>query len=186
MPLQQVDTAAVTVWRWESALVALIAALASAVPLAPMSPIAATVAALAIAPSDVNTVYASTQDGRLWVTHDDGVIWSELDSGLSGIVLDLRIDPDDPNHVFAVTSNQVWHLPPSGPPWQQITGNIPGNLSLYTVFVAWEPTVPALFVGTDRGIYRSFDLGSTWIKSERGLPNTRVNDLQGEIRAGRL
>ena len=144
------------------------------------------VAALAIAPSDVNTVYASTQDGRLWVTHDDGVIWSELDSGLSGIVLDLRIDPDDPNHVFAVTSNQVRHLPPSGPPWQQITGNIPGNLSLYTVFVAWEPTVPALFVGTDRGIYRSFDLGSTWIKWERGLPNTRVNDLQGEIRAGRL
>jgi photosystem II stability/assembly factor-like uncharacterized protein len=144
------------------------------------------VAALAIAPSDVNTVYASTQDGRLWVTYDDGVTWSELDAGLSGIVLDLRIDPNDPNHAFAVTRNQVWHLPPSGPPWQKITGNIPGNLGLYTVFVAWEPAVPALFVGTDRGIYRSFDLGSTWIKLELGLPNTRINDLQGELRAGRL
>jgi photosystem II stability/assembly factor-like uncharacterized protein len=144
------------------------------------------VAALAIAPSDGNTVYASTQDGRLWVTHDDGVTWTESDNGLSGTVIDLRVDPNDPNHVFAVTGNHVWHLPSSGPPWQKITGSIPGNLGLYTIFVAWEPAIPALFVGTDRGIYRSFDLGATWAKWVQHLPNTRINDLQGEIRGGLL
>ena len=144
------------------------------------------IAALAIAPSDVNTVYASTQDGRFWVTHDDGVRWSERDSGLSGVVVDLRVDPNDPNHVFAITGNHVWHLPSSGPPWQKITGSIPGNLGLGAIFVAWEPAIPALFVGTDRGIYRSFDLGATWIKWGLGLPNTRINDLQGEIRSGEL
>ncbi|HEV3176318.1 MAG TPA: choice-of-anchor D domain-containing protein [Stellaceae bacterium] len=144
------------------------------------------VAALAIAPSDGSTVYASTQDGRLWVTHDDGATWTERDSGLSGVVLDIRIDPNDPNHVFAVTGNDVWHLPPSGLPWVKVSGSIPGNLGLYTVFVAWEPAIPALFVGTDRGIYRSFDLGASWAKWGQGFPNTRVNDLQGELRSGQL
>ncbi len=144
------------------------------------------IAALAIAPSDGNTVYASTQDGRLWVTHDDGVTWTERDNGLSGVVIDLRVDPNDPNHVFAVTGNHVWHLPSAGPPWQKITGSIPSNLGLYTVFVAWEPAIPALFVGTDRGIYRSYDLGATWVKWGQGMPNTRINDLQGEIRSGQL
>jgi membrane protein YdbS with pleckstrin-like domain len=49
MPLQHVDMATVTVWRWESTLVALVAALVSALPLAPMSQIAAAVVVLAIA-----------------------------------------------------------------------------------------------------------------------------------------
>jgi hypothetical protein len=144
------------------------------------------VAALGIAPSDGSTVYASTQDGHLWVTHNDGALWTERDTGLSGIITDLRVDPADPNHVFAVTGNDVWHLPSSGLPWSKITGNLPGNLGLYTVFVAWEPAIPALFVGTDRGLYRSFDLGATWSKWVQGLPNTRINDVQGEIRAGQL
>jgi membrane protein YdbS with pleckstrin-like domain len=49
MPFQHVDTAAIAVWRWESALLALIAALASAVPLAPLSPLAAMAVLLPIA-----------------------------------------------------------------------------------------------------------------------------------------
>lgn len=40
------------------------------------------VAALGVAPSDPNTVYASTQDGHLWVAHDDGATaWAQLDTG---------------------------------------------------------------------------------------------------------
>jgi photosystem II stability/assembly factor-like uncharacterized protein len=144
------------------------------------------VAAIGIAPSDGNTVYASTQDGHLWVTHNDGALWKECDSGLSGVVLDLRIDPTDPNHVFAVTRNGVWHLSSSGLPWLNIKGSLPGNLNFYTIFVVWQSGIPALFVGTDRGLYRSFDLGNTWTKWGPELPNTRVNDLQGEIIGGRL
>ncbi|MDI3313452.1 MAG: hypothetical protein QJR12_03945 [Mycobacterium sp.] len=146
------------------------------------------VAALAIAPSDPNTVYASTQDGHLWVTHDDGATkWTQLDTGLSGVAIDIRVDPNDANHAFAVAGNNVWHLPSSATTWVNITGSIPNDLGLYTVFVWWQPTGSTLFVGTDRGIYRSDDIGATWAKwVVAGLPNVRVNDLQGETLNGQL
>ena len=153
------------------------------------------IVAIAIAPSDVNTVYASTQDGRTWVTHNDWATWDECDltdaSGQRFAITDLRIDPADSGHVFAVSGGTVsgagvWHLPSSGLPWVNITGNIPNGLDFWTIFVVWQPAIPALFVGTDRGIYRSFDLGKTWSKWGPALPNTRVNDIQGEIIGGQL
>ena len=138
------------------------------------------IAAIALAPSDSNTIYASTQDGKLWRTQNDGGSWSEYDTGLSGILIDLRIDPANTGHLFAVTSSTVWHLPASGLPWLNITGSIPNNLGLYAIFVDWQPATSTLFVGTDRGLYVSVDLGANWNKWAAGLPNTRINDLQGE------
>ena len=144
------------------------------------------VIALAIAPSDVNTIYASTQDGRVWVTLNDGAKWTECDSGISGQVVDFRIDPADSNHAFALTRGGVWNLRPSGLPWLNATGDLPGNVSYYALFVVWQSPIPALFVGTDRGVYRSFNLGNNWTKWSPDLPNTRVNDLQGQMIGGQL
>jgi len=48
MAVQHVDPAAITVWRWESALTALVAACALAVPLGPMSPSVAVTIGVAV------------------------------------------------------------------------------------------------------------------------------------------
>jgi hypothetical protein len=140
------------------------------------------VIALAIAPSDGNTVYAATQDGHLWVTYNDGALWAECDSGLTGNVLGLRIDPRDRNHAFAVTGSDVWQLSPSGLLWSRITGNLPGGyLGLRSIFVDWRASIPRLFVGTNRGLYQSANLGQNWTKFDPALPNTVIWDLQGEF-----
>lgn len=138
------------------------------------------VTALAIAPSDGNVVYAATPDGHVWVTYDDGAHWATCDAGLLGTVRDLRIDPNDANHAFAVTDGGVWELQPSSF-WANKTGNIPNVLGFHSIFVDWRPAVPGLFVGTTRGVYRSVNLGATWTKFSPGLPNTTVWDLQGRV-----
>jgi photosystem II stability/assembly factor-like uncharacterized protein len=136
------------------------------------------VVTLAIAPSDSNTVYASSQDQHLWVTYDDGSTWNTCDNGLSGLIRDLRIDPEDRGHVFAVSGGDVFLLAAEGAAWTSIKGNLPSFLSLNTIYVDWRGALPRLFVGTNRGVYQSVDLGVTWSKFSPALPNTSVSDLQ--------
>jgi hypothetical protein len=80
---------------------------------------AVVITALAFAPSDPNTVYAGTYDGRIFGTSDaeeSNPQWHEVDGGLpvnphgdlttgdtNQTVMDLKVDPADPDRVFAVT-----------------------------------------------------------------------------------
>ncbi len=136
------------------------------------------VVTLAIAASDSNTVYASSQDQHLWVTYDNGSTWAKCDSGLSGLIRDLRVDPENRGHVFAVSGGDIFELAAEGLAWTSIKGNLPSFLSLNTIYVDWRGAVPRLFVGTNRGVYQSVDLGLTWSKFSPALPNTSVSDLQ--------
>jgi hypothetical protein len=147
-------------------------------------------------------VYAATGDGHVWVTTKADVTapWKQHDSGLFatkkiGNVVDISVDPADPRQAFAVVGRSqrknVWHLRHSGKvnDWVDISGDLPKNLTAVTIFVDWQYTVPALYLGTDRGVYHSVDLGTHWHKFGKFLPNTTVADLQHvpslDILAGR-
>jgi len=139
---------------------------------------------LAISATDSNALFAATQDGYVWNT-TDGATWQRCDSGLygssNGAVNDLRIDPKDASHAFAVTGGggqSVWEL--VGGTWENRTGNLPafGNSA---IFVDWTFNTPVLYVGTSRGIYCSTDNGTTWTVFATGFPNTQVSDLQGLV-----
>jgi hypothetical protein len=163
------------------------------------------ITALAIAPSNGDTIYAATSDKHLWVTFDHGDKWENYDNGLFGVangkVLELSIDPQNSNQGFAVTqgsgSKNIWlfQITPFGRPpninfppvWINISGDFPADLAINSILVDWEPPVlsfpkgganviPALFVGSDRGVYFSTNLGS-WNKFGNGLPNTSINSL---------
>jgi len=162
------------------------------------------IVALAVAPSDGNTIYASTADGNVWVTANNGGIWSSCSSGLpatsSSQVVDLRVDPNNPSHVFAVT-NSPWGAPTypaSFPNLWEMTAGVEGggtwaniseqnvaavsevNVNAYTVFVDWQYAIPCLFAGTDLGVYVSVDDGANWNNFVFDLPNVCVRDLQGD------
>lgn len=149
------------------------------------------ITALAVAPSDSDTVYAATADGHVWVTHN-GIGWSEDDSSLfgtkQGAVVDLSIDPNDPNRVFAVTSanngNNIFYLNPQTGQWVNIDGDFPNggaagqlNLNTASLFVDWSYALPILYVGTSRGVYHSVNFGNTWTQFGQ-MPNTVVTDLE--------
>jgi hypothetical protein len=154
---------------------------------------------IALAPSDSNTIFVGTEDGRVFKTTNAGndcnpncPTWTEVDGGLrknGQRIMDLQIDPTNPDHDFAVTSafmarddnapdfsgfDHVWVR--NGGAWSSINGNLPTKLGGETITVDWSSMTPKLYLGTLRGMFGSTDLGSTWIRFD-SMPRTRVTDL---------
>ncbi len=154
---------------------------------------------IALAPSDPNTLFAGTEDGRVFKTTNAGndcnpncPTWTEVDSGLpqqGQRIMDLEISPTNSDYDFAVTSPfmgrddnapdfssffHVWVR--NGGAWSQINGNLPTELGGETLTVDWSPMTPKLYLGTLRGMFGSTDLGSTWTRFD-SVPRTRVTDL---------
>jgi photosystem II stability/assembly factor-like uncharacterized protein len=137
------------------------------------------------------TIYAATQDGKVFVTSDGGSSWQERDSGLT---LDpfypaqvIKINPADPTQAFLIPSTyptnvfgptHVWMTSDAGNSWQEITSNLPAEDWTDSLAVDWRFATPVLYVGTARGVFASMDLGTTWSSFGQGLPNAAVTDLQ--------
>jgi hypothetical protein len=149
------------------------------------------ITAISIAPSAPGTIYAATADGHVWVTTNGGGQWLQRDAGLPGdpsnYVVDIRIDPANPNRAFAVPGTyptglfgnaHVWLTTNGGASWTDIRGNLAPTNFTNALAVDWRPATPVLYVATARGVYRSTDLGGSWARFGQGLPNATVTDLQ--------
>ena len=155
------------------------------------------IAALAIAPSSTNTIYAATADGQLFVTQNNGGSWTEVDTGLPvdsyDQIVSIQVDPTNANEVFIVPGRfptnvfgaaRVWMTTTGGAKvganngWTEITGNLPSEDWTNSIAVDWRPATPVLYVATARGVYQSADLGVHWSRFGEGLPNSPVTDLQ--------
>src|SRR5262249_34037027 len=105
--------------------------------------------------------------------------------GKAGRVRQFQIDPTNPHRIFAVTQNGggIWYFDTAKGSWVNIPGNLANDplnrLTSLSLFVDWRFAIPALYVGTDRGVYQSVDCGTTWTHFGAFLPNTQAEDLQG-------
>ena len=146
------------------------------------------ITAITIAPSD-GTIYAATADGQLFVspaTPDAATAWPKFDAGLpvtpANHVVEIVVDPNDSGHLFAVSSGankqfrRVWEKTKTTG-WTSITGNLPTNLNVYTIDPDSRFTTPVLYVGSECGVFRSTDRGTTWSPFDAGLPGTVVRDI---------
>jgi photosystem II stability/assembly factor-like uncharacterized protein len=151
--------------------------------------------AMAFAPSDTNgLVYAfGTEDGQLQATFNGGANWKNLDpadvlpnryvSGLAFSPTNPNIlyvtfsgfdesTPGHPGHLFKTSNAFV-----STPTWTDISPpvNLPNNC------LAIDPGGPeTIYVGTDIGIWITFNGGTSWSHHGPGLgmPNVAVYDLR--------
>ncbi|MDX9928893.1 MAG: hypothetical protein RBS37_03475 [Bacteroidales bacterium] len=130
-------------------------------------------------------LYVGTDDGRVWVTKDDGGSWTEV---VKGIIPDRWISrvvaSKFTEGTVYMTQNgkrdddftpYVWKSVNYGKTWKSISGNIP----LGTVNVIREdPVDPAiLYVGTDVGVYVTRNGGKKWDVLGGNLPSCFVHDL---------
>ena len=130
--------------------------------------------------------HAATSDGHVWATTNGGTNWGARDTGLfgsgGGKIVEIRIDPKNPEHAFAVGSalDSVWHLAKVGGTlqWKNIKGDLPTYLQCATIFADWSFATPVLYVGTTRGVYQSVNLGAHWSVFGLDMPHTVVSDLE--------
>jgi photosystem II stability/assembly factor-like uncharacterized protein len=144
---------------------------------------------LAESPKRAGLLWAGTDDGRLWVTENDGGKWTELTNNLPGPARGqwiVRIEPSsiDPNVAYVATnayrsgddSPTILRTADLGKTWRSVTGDLPAANPVEVV--REDPVNPKLlYAGTHFGIFASFDEGSHWVRIG-DVPSVRVDDIQ--------
>jgi photosystem II stability/assembly factor-like uncharacterized protein len=152
------------------------------------------ITAIAVAPSDSNTIYVGTQNGKVFKVTFSGGSWSATDvTGAplpAGQVSDIAVHPTDSNTVYVTTSNlifsegtgeftndHVFRTTDGGSNWTNVSSGLAQTNPVNTVVI--DPDNPTtVFIGCDVGIFRSDDSGGTWYAWDNGLPNCSVQDLK--------
>lgn len=153
----------------------------------------AAIRALAFAPSDPNTIWAGTNDGRVQVTRNGGGNWTLVLTGVAGWPRTMRsiaVHPTDAGRAWVVSSRfggtKVYTTSDGGGSWTSADGDLP-DVPANTIAVdaaAGEPAV--LLLGTDRGVFRSTDAGKRWEIYAPGMPNSPVIDIRIDRPRGRV
>ena len=146
----------------------------------------APLAAIAVAPSDPNTVYVGTAGGLLQATHNalsgSSATWTNLLSSVLPLrsITAIAIDHANPNRVFVAFSGFSSGLTPKqhvfvttdgGNSWKNISGNLPNSP---VNDLALDPIFGVIYAGTDTGVFESSDSGASWQPLGVGLPNAVV------------
>ena len=143
--------------------------------------------AIAIAPSDSNTVYLGYNNG--YVVRSSNALapvptWQIQSNGLyGGWVSSLAVDPTDSNTVYLTYSSYgVPHVLKSvdgGQSWANIDGlAFNGIPDIPAHWIAVRPCDSRqLYVGTELGVFASEDAGASWQPANPGLPHTVVESL---------
>jgi len=151
----------------------------------------ATIVVLAESPVRRGWLFAGTDDGRVWRTTDDGTTWTELTGRFGGVPEGTwvsRIEPSSHDEArFYVTFDghrsgdftpYVFVTDDDGASFRSIAAGLPTGGPDFVHVIREDPaTEDLLFVGTDVGVYASFDRGATWRRFMNGLPTVPVHDL---------
>ncbi len=142
-----------------------------------------------LAPSfqNVNTLWAGTDDGLVWITRDGGKNWKDVaPPGLTPWSKVTQISAshfDDETAYVSVSSFRIDDLRPyiyrthdGGKTWHEITSGLPGDAPADTV--REDPVRKGLlFTGTENAVWVSFDDGDHWQSLQLNLPHTSMRDL---------
>ncbi|HWH52750.1 MAG TPA: hypothetical protein VN651_14470 [Gemmatimonadaceae bacterium] len=154
-----------------------------------------TVVSLAESPIKPGLLYAGTDDGNVWLTHNDGATWDNLTPKFAalGVPWDAYVVRLEPSHFdtlsfYVAFENHRWNdfkpylfaTNDGGKTFKSIVNNLPTSSPAdYLHVIREDPhNRDLLFVGSSRTAYVSIDRGQTWTRFAANLPTVPVFDLQ--------
>jgi photosystem II stability/assembly factor-like uncharacterized protein len=143
----------------------------------------------ALAPSfkDINTLWAGTDDGLIWMTQDGGKNWNNItppDLTAWSKVTQIEASHFDDQSAYASVSRfriddlqpYIYRTHDGGKTWKLITSGLPADAPADTV--REDPVRKGLlFAGTETSVWVSFDDGDHWQSLQLNLPHTSMRDL---------
>ncbi|MEM9835754.1 MAG: hypothetical protein AAF828_04600 [Bacteroidota bacterium] len=147
-----------------------------------------TILAIAPDPFDEKTLWVGTDDGQLQITRDGGKNWTNLSSKLRGPAANswipyLEVSKINKGEAFVIVNDYrrndfapyVFHTKDYGDSWQRIENNAEGH----TLSIVQDPLAENhLWLGTDQGLFYSYNYGKEWHKYDQGFPTVPVRDLK--------
>jgi photosystem II stability/assembly factor-like uncharacterized protein len=147
----------------------------------------ATVFALAPGKTDVNVLWAGSDDGLIHVTRDGGKTWTNVtpkDMPDFGRVSIIDASAFDAGTAYAAVKKPllddfapyIFRTHDFGKTWTKIVNGL--DPEEYVHVVREDPTRRGLlYAGTQTGVRVSWDDGNTWKSLSLNLPNVQVKDL---------
>jgi photosystem II stability/assembly factor-like uncharacterized protein len=150
-----------------------------------------TIITIAPSPLDSNVIWVGTDDGNVQVTRDGGKTWSNVFTNVPGLKPNAWIPTVDASHSDAGTayvaadhhqdddySPYAYMTTDYGKTWKRITGDIPASAAWVHVVREDPRNRNLLYMGTEMGVWASWDRGTHWVSLRGDLPVTPVRDIQ--------
>jgi photosystem II stability/assembly factor-like uncharacterized protein len=142
-------------------------------------------------PVQAGVIWVGTNDGQVSVTKDGGAHWTNVTKNIPnlppwGTVYHVEPSPFEAGTAYIVVDLQllgdynpyVYKTADFGQSWTSISSNLPHAVLSFAHAIAADPVQKGLlFLGTDNGLYVSFNDGGQWTQLRNNLPPAPVYGL---------
>ncbi|HXV60990.1 MAG TPA: hypothetical protein VEK15_09880, partial [Vicinamibacteria bacterium] len=149
-----------------------------------------TVTTIAESPLDPRLLYVGTDDGRIQQTRDGGETWRSLEANLAPFdskrttVSRIVASHSEASRAYvSLDRHQLGDFAPylfvtedGGDSWRSIVSDLPER-GWINVVVEHPRNGDLLFVGTETGLFVSFDRGGEWMRMTGNFPTVPVDDI---------
>ncbi len=142
---------------------------------------------IAPSPLQADTLWVGTDDGLIWVTHNDGKRWRNVTpKSVTSWSKVIMVDAShfDPNTAYAAIDRHrlndytphVLRTRDDGKTWQEMDEGLPADA--YVQAIKEDPIRKGmLWAGTSVGVYVSFDQGDHWQSLRLNMPLVEIRDF---------
>jgi hypothetical protein len=144
--------------------------------------------AIAESPKEAGVIWAGTSDGLVQISRDGGKNWTNVTRNIPNMLSWGTVSNIEPSRYHAGTAyltvdgHQVNNRDPwvfktndYGRTWKKITNGIPVSMLSYAHCVREDPVRQGLlYLGTEGGLYVSYNDGENWQPLQNNMPNAPV------------